>query len=513
MSREQHDTSKLTVRVRLTPVDASSRLPDIDLQPGEAKTIGRGTQADVRIDDPSLSRLHARVMRDIRDGSLRVEDLGSTNGVLINGVQQKVATLKANDLVTFGFAEYSVMVRGQSEKPVPRPAPSLPSTDFAQETILRVNVQKDTVPVDKLALEALLATSRELMAFGDLPALLERTLDRLQAILKPDRCAILFIDPATGTFVPRAVRPKGAYKSVSEFASSTVIREALSNPDTLIIYDPTLDPKLSQAQSLVGARVHSAICVPLMGRSGAIGALYADRVGGAQVFAQELAQYAAAFASIAATALETAQLYDDREAHFRATLEAFAKAIDARDRYTAGHSERVTRYTIVLAKAFGLPEAELEIVRRGGMLHDIGKVGVPDAVLRKPGPLDAEERATIELHPVIGYTMLEHVPFLSQSLPSVRGHHERWDGKGYPDKLAGTDIHLHARLMAVADTYDAMTSARPYRPGLPREEAARRLRAERGTQFEPAALDLYDACEAEFHAILDETNPSSVPVA
>lgn len=173
----------------------------------------------------------------------------------------------------------------------------------------------------------------------------------------------------------------------------------------------------------------------------------------------------------------------------------------------------MTRYTLVLAKAFGLPDAELEIVRRGGMLHDIGKVGVPDAVLHKPGPLDAEERATIELHPVIGYTMLEHVPFLSQSLPAVRGHHERWDGKGYPDKLAGTDIHLHARLMAVADTYDAMTSARPYRPGLPREEAARRLRAERGTQFEPAALDLYDACEAEFHAILDETNPSSVPVA
>jgi putative nucleotidyltransferase with HDIG domain len=512
MTKEPHDTSKLSVRVRLTPVDAASHLPDIDLQPGEAKTIGRGTQADVRIDDPSLSRLHARVMRDVRDGSLRVEDLGSTNGVVINGVQQKAATLKANDLVTFGFAEYAVMVRGQAEKQAPRPAPALPSTDFAQETILRLNV-KDTVPVDKLALEALLATSRELMAFGDLPALLERTLDRLQGILKPDRCAILFIDPVTGTFVPRAVRPKGAYKSVSEFASSTVIREALSNPDTLIIYDPTLDPKLSQAQSLVGARVHSAICVPLMGRSGAIGALYADRVGGAQVFAQELAQYAAAFASIAATALETAQLYDDREAHFRATLEAFAKAIDARDRYTAGHSERVTKYTLILAHAFGLPEAELEIVRRGGMLHDIGKVGVPDAVLRKPGPLDEEERATIELHPVIGYTMLEHVPFLKQSLPAVRGHHERWDGKGYPDKLAGNDIHLHARLMAVADTYDAMTSARPYRPGLPREEAARRLRAERGTQFEPAALDLYDSCEAEFHAILDESSGATVPAA
>ena len=512
-----HDTSRLTVRVRLTPVDAASRLPDIDLGLGEAKTIGRGTQADVRIEDPSLSRLHARVTRDVRDGTLRVEDLGSTNGVLINGVQQQAAPLNSNDRVTFGFAEYMVMVRGQAAQPAPRPAPAPRATpaaqDFAQETILRVSVAKDVPPVDKLALEALLATSRELMAFGDLPALLERVLDRLQGILKPDRSAILFVEPVTGTFVPRAVRPKGAYKSVSEFASSTVIRQALANPDTVVIYDPTLDPRLSQAQSLVGARVHSAICVPLLGRSGPIGALYADRVGGAQVFTQELAQYAAAFASISATALETAQLYDDRERHFRATLEAFAKAIDARDHYTAGHSERVTKYTLVLARKFGLSEAELEIVRRGGMLHDIGKVGVPDAVLRKPGPLDAEERAAIELHPVIGYTMLEHVPFLTDALPAVRGHHERWDGKGYPDKLAGTDIHLHARLMAVADTYDAMTSARPYRPGLPREEAARRLRAERGTQFEPAALDLYEACEAAFHAILDESMAPAAPVA
>jgi hypothetical protein len=506
------DTSKLNVRVRLTPVDAASKLPDINLQPGESKTIGRGTQADVRIDDPSLSRLHARLTRDVRDGSFRVEDLGSTNGVLINGVQQQSTVLKANDVVTFGFAEYVVVVRAQSQgAPQPAPAPA-PAADIAQQTIVRMAVAKDAVPVDKMALEALLATSRELMAFGDLPALLERVLDRLQTIVKPDRCAILFIDPATGAFVPRAVRPKGAYTSVSQFASATVIRQALSSPDSVIIYDPTLDPRLSQSQSIVGARIHSAICVPLMGRSGPIGALYADRTGGAQVFTQELAQYAAAFASHAATALETAQLYDDRERHFRATLEAFAKAIDARDHYTAGHSERVTLYTLVLARASGLAEAELEIVRRAGMLHDIGKVGVPDAVLRKPGPLDPEERAAIELHPVIGYRMLEHVPFLTDSLAAVRGHHERWDGTGYPDKLAGNDIHLHARLMAVADTYDAMTSARPYRPGLPREEARRRLHEARGTQFDPAALDLYDACEAEFHQILDESLAATVTV-
>ena len=491
-------------RVRLTPVDPSARLPDIEFAPGESKTIGRGTYADVMIDDPSLSRLHARLTRDA-GGMLQVEDLESTNRVVVNGVQHKSTTLQANDVITFGVVEYTVLVREPSGV-VPRP-------DLSEQTILRVSVAPHAPPaVDKLALEALLATSRELMAFGDLPALLERVLDRLQGILKPDRSAILFVDASTGTFIPRAVRPKGAYKSVSEFASSTIIRESLATPDSLIIYDPTLDPRLQQAQSLVGARVHSAICVPLLGRSGPIGALYADRVGGADVFTQELVQYAAAFASHAAAALETAQLYDERERHFRATLEAFAKAIDARDKYTAGHSERVTAYSLVLARAHGLPDSELEIVRRAGMLHDIGKVGVADAVLRKPGPLDPEERAAIEAHPVIGFRMLEAVPFLTDALPAIRGHHERWDGKGYPDKLGGIDIHLHPRLMAVADSYDAMTSARPYRPGLPREEAARRVRADRGTQFDPAAVDLFDAIEAEFHQILDRALAATAAV-
>ncbi len=173
----------------------------------------------------------------------------------------------------------------------------------------------------------------------------------------------------------------------------------------------------------------------------------------------------------------------------------------ARDPYTAGHSERVTAYALALARAGGLPKAELETLRRAGMLHDIGKVGVPDAILRKAGPLTAEERAAIEAHPMIGYRMLESLPFLAEALPAVRHHHERWDGRGYPDALAGIVIPPHARLMAVADTYDAMTSARPYRGPLRREEAVRRLRAESGTQFDPAAIELFDAVESELHAL------------
>ena len=220
-----------------------------------------------------------------------------------------------------------------------------------------------TPKVDRIALEALLATSREMMAFEDLPALLERVLDRLSSIVKPDRAAILLVDPETGGMIPRAVRPAGAYSSVSEFASSTVVHQAMAARDVFIVHDIRMDPRLQQAASVLLAGVRSVICVPLLGRSGPIGALYADKLGVEQ-FAPELAEYAAAFAGHAAAALETAQLYDERERHFRATLEAFARAIDARDPYTAGHSERVTAYTLVLARQSGQHAHEFETIRR-----------------------------------------------------------------------------------------------------------------------------------------------------
>ena len=485
--------------LRLNPTVRAPNLPVIDLESGQSKTVGRGGQADVTVDDPSLSRVHARIGVDLH-GQLSVDDLGSTNGIFVNGAEQLSAYLMLGDIVRFGRVEY-VVCNADESGPV--------TEGVSSQTVFRRVAMSATPKVDRLVLEALLATSREMMAFEDLPALLERVLDRLSTIVKSDRAAILLVDAETGAMIPRAVRPPGAYSSVSEFASSTVVHQALTSRDVFIVHDIRMDPRLQQAASVMAAGVRSVICVPLLGRSGPIGALYADKLGVEQ-FAPDLAEYAAAFAGHAAAALETAQLYDDRERHFRATLEAFARAIDARDPYTAGHSERVTAYSLVLARRSGKHVGEFETIRRAGMLHDIGKVGVPDAVLMKPSHLDPHERALIEAHVTIGYHMLESLPFLSASLPSVRGHHERWDGRGYPDRLSGTDIHPHARIMTVADSYDAMTSARPYRAALPSGEAARRLRADSGAQFDPAAIELFDAVEREFAALHEEPDAAAV---
>jgi len=203
-------------RVRLRPALVPSRLPSIELSAGDTKTLGRAAQADIVVDHPSLSRLHARLHVDA-DDVLSVDDLESTNGVLVNGVRYPESRLHEGDRVLFGSVEY-VVISG---------AESLADVSFERE-VTRVPVTPEAAThVDQLTLRALLDTSRELMACTDLPALLERVLDRLQTILKPDRAAILLVDAVTGALTPRAVRPRGAYTSVSQFASSTVVGEAL----------------------------------------------------------------------------------------------------------------------------------------------------------------------------------------------------------------------------------------------------------------------------------------------
>ncbi|HZH99428.1 MAG TPA: diguanylate cyclase, partial [Fimbriimonadaceae bacterium] len=149
-----------------------------------------------------------------------------------------------------------------------------------------------------------------------------------------------------------------------------------------------------------------------------------------------------------------------------ATIQALAAAVDAKDAYTQGHSLRVADYAAELVRRLGGSDAEAELVYRAGTLHDVGKIGVPDGILNKPGILSDEERTIMEAHPVLGEIIVKKVPQLSALLPGVRHHHERWNGTGYPDGLAGEEIPYMARVLALADTFDAMTSDRPYRKGM-----------------------------------------------
>ncbi len=173
------------------------------------------------------------------------------------------------------------------------------------------------------------------------------------------------------------------------------------------------------------------------------------------------------------------------------TIQALAAAVDAKDSYTQGHSSRVARYAVALAQSIGLSDAEVDLVHITGTLHDVGKIGVPDSILKKPSHLDAEERRIMETHPALGEVIIRKAPQLAPTLPGVRHHHERWDGKGYPDGIGGETIPQVARLLAVADTFDAMTSDRPYRKGMSWEIALGEIGRSAGTQFEPRLAEAF----------------------
>jgi ribonuclease P protein subunit RPR2 len=174
-----------------------------------------------------------------------------------------------------------------------------------------------------------------------------------------------------------------------------------------------------------------------------------------------------------------------------ATVRALCNAVEARDAYTGKHAERVAAYGMEIAKVLDAPFTDDPEVEFGFLLHDVGKVAVPDSILWKPEPLTPEERTLMERHPVVGWEILREIEFLGEAKLVVRHHHERWDGAGYPDRLAGEQIPLAARVFAVADVLDALTTVRPYRPPSPLDEAREMIRDSAGSHFDPEVVDAF----------------------
>ncbi len=221
-----------------------------------------------------------------------------------------------------------------------------------------------------------------------------------------------------------------------------------------------------------------------------------------------------ATAAFLAAFLKTCRLFDEQAKMFVGTIKALTASIDAKDKYTRGHSERVAWLAAALAGAMGLPEADVRRIHIAGIVHDVGKIGVPEAVLCKPGRLTDEEFGWIKKHPEIGHRILADIPQLADILPGVLHHHERIDGKGYPHGLAGEAIPLMARIIAVADTFDALSSTRSYRSARPRDVVLAEISRSSGTQLDPAvAAALLRVDLAEFDRMLVEhatTAPAAV---
>jgi len=202
------------------------------------------------------------------------------------------------------------------------------------------------------------------------------------------------------------------------------------------------------------------------------------------------------------------ELYRQQSEFVTSVVRALTSAIDAKDPYTHGHSDRVARLAVRLAQQLGEDDDTLNLMYMAGLLHDVGKIGIEDSVLRKPGRLTDEEYEHIKLHPELGFNILSGLKQLEEVLPVVLHHHEQWDGKGYPHRLAGDSIPKLARITAVADAYDAMSSDRPYRKGMPEERVEKIFREGSGSQWDPEVIKAFFDCRSDIHRIMNDENHS-----
>lgn len=302
-------------------------------------------------------------------------------------------------------------------------------------------------------------------------------------IVNGESCSLLLYDREYKKFYPKAQKGEDyGYHGSNNITLNKIFQEAVDKKDAVMIHSDS-DPFISP----------SIICAPLLIRGGVFGVLAIRKKRDSGMFMRNDLHQILSLAKRASLNLENKLLYDSLYENMMSTLMALVASIQARDHYTQEHSDRVTRSVVKIAREMNLHEIEIEKLRIGALLHDIGKIAIPDDVLLKPAGLTVEEYEIIKSHPVIGDEILSHIPLLDEERKIVRYHHERWDGKGYPDGLSGKDIPLLARITAVADCYDAMRNDRPYHKGLTIEKAVRELERNKRTQFDTQVVDIFIA--------------------
>lgn len=253
-------------------------------------------------------------------------------------------------------------------------------------------------------------------------------------------------------------------------------------------YDMEKDPRFEQT-SQRSYRKREFMCAPFISRDNAIGVFNIEKPHGGHSYTQDDVDLLCTFVDETVASFENAFLFENLQQAYYDTIKALVIAMESKDPYMYGHGDRVAKYAVKIAKKLGLPKEEIKLINFFSILHDIGKIGVPEEVLKKPGKLTTREWELIRKHPTIGESIIEPIEFLQPVRTLLRHHHEWYDGRGYPDKLKGENIAIAARILAVADAYDAMQSDRPYRKALPKEKALAEIRKSSGTQFDPRVVD------------------------
>jgi putative nucleotidyltransferase with HDIG domain len=465
----------------------------------ELLRIGRLEALEIVLEDSSVSRYHAEVRAT--DRGWRVRDLGSTNGTRLNGVRLGNGQwpLRVKDLLQFG--EVAVVVEAiQEGDPEPDQQPmadmrvegrSKVSWDEAVEGLA---FDANNCPRAVEQLRALIKAGHHLVHIDKEEDLLQSILKDAVGVLDAQRGAIVLAEPPDNQLKIRAISTGRAEPAATlagrgnggrfQFSES-LAKRCFSRGESILCHRVEEDPELAMAKSIAEGAMASVLCVLLRTPRRQLGVLHLDRSPWQKPFTMEDLHLADALAANVSMGIECAQLLRKQRDLFLDTITILAQAVELKDEYTGGHTYRVTTYSVMLAEQMNLAAEDVELIRIGTPLHDIGKIGIDDVILRKPDRLTAEEFEIMKTHTVKGDEILATIHDLGPVRPIVRSHHERWDGKGYPDGLGGEAISPLARIVALADAFDAMTSDRPYRKGMPAEVAFKEIEKQAGKQFDP----------------------------
>ncbi len=467
----------------------------------ELLRVGRLESLEIVLDDSSVSRYHAEVRAT--DRGWRVRDLGSTNGTRLNGARLGNGQwpLRVRDLLQFG--EVAVVVEALQDAEVEadpvaaQEAMRVAGTARAtwDEAMVGLAFDSNRCPRAGEQLLALLRAGHHLVHLEKEDDLLNSVLNDAVGVLDAQRGAIVLAEGPENKLKLRALvsgraEPRAALGGRSDAGgrfqfSQSLANRCVSRGESILCHRVEEDPELAMAKSIAEGTMASVLCVLLRTPRKVLGVLHLDRSPWQKPFTMEELHLADALAAHVSAGIECAQLLRKQRDLFLDTITILAQAVELRDEYTGGHTFRVSTYSILLAEHLNLPQADVDLIRIGTPLHDIGKIGIDDAILRKPDRLTPEEFEAMKLHTVKGAEIVATVPDLWPILPIVRNHHERWDGRGYPDALGGEAISHLARVVALADAFDAMTSDRPYRKGMSATVAFAEIEKQAGQQFDP----------------------------
>lgn len=367
-------------------------------------------------------------------------------------------------------------------------------------TDLRLLLKQIVEQEQELArLYAVVEVGQVINSSRDLTTVLNEVMDTIISLAGAER-GFLMLANQDGELEIRVAR-KIARESLEaeEFKiSSTIARRVAQNGNPVLTTNAQEDPRFIDQRSILLYNLRSIMCVPLKVKGKITGLIYVDNRVRSGAFTSKDLQILIAFANLAAVAIDNARLFNDLQRSnfelaqaYDITLEGWARALELRDQETEGHTRRVTELTVRLAKALGFEQEELDHIRRGALLHDIGKMGIPDRILLKPEKLSDGEQAIMQKHPIYAYNMLYPIEKLRPALDIPYCHHEKWDGTGYPRGLKGKEIPLPARIFAVVDVWDALRSDRPYRQAWPPEKVRAYLRSQAGIHFDPSVVEAF----------------------